>query len=34
MFQTSAGVNYWDDALSDDEMNLICGVYKVYTGES
>jgi hypothetical protein len=21
----------WDDALSDDELNLICGVYKVHT---
>jgi hypothetical protein len=23
----------WDDELSDDELNLICGVYKVFTGK-
>jgi len=25
------GEELWDDALSDDELNLICGVYKVHT---
>jgi hypothetical protein len=24
----------WDDDISDQEMDLICGVYKVLTGES
>ncbi|PBK62599.1 hypothetical protein ARMSODRAFT_895501, partial [Armillaria solidipes] len=23
---------FWDDALTDDEINLLCGVYKVDTG--
>ncbi|KAF8166799.1 hypothetical protein K438DRAFT_1616543 [Mycena galopus ATCC 62051] len=23
---------YWDDALTDDEINLICGVYEIGTG--
>jgi len=23
----------WDDELSEDELNLICGVYKVFTGK-
>jgi hypothetical protein len=23
----------WDDDLSEDELNLICGVYKVFTGQ-
>ncbi|KAF8222568.1 hypothetical protein L208DRAFT_1088800, partial [Tricholoma matsutake] len=22
----------WDDELSEDELNLICGIYKVFTG--
>ena len=22
----------WDDKLTDEDANLICGVYKVYTG--
>ncbi|KAK0185699.1 hypothetical protein F5146DRAFT_937387, partial [Armillaria mellea] len=25
---------FWDDALTDDEINLLCGVYKVDTGRS
>jgi hypothetical protein len=25
------GEELWDDALSEDELNLICGVYKVHT---
>ena len=24
---------YWDDHLTDDEVDLICGVYRVDTGE-
>ncbi|KAK0439265.1 uncharacterized protein EV420DRAFT_1279678, partial [Desarmillaria tabescens] len=24
---------FWDDALTDDEINLLCGVYKVDTGK-
>ncbi|KAF8530155.1 hypothetical protein BU17DRAFT_35850, partial [Hysterangium stoloniferum] len=31
-FQTSDGTYWWDDDLSEDELNLICGVYKVFTG--
>jgi hypothetical protein len=27
----SSGVELWDDALSEDELNLICGVYRVRT---
>ena len=23
----------WDDELSEDELNLICGVYKVFTSK-
>jgi len=26
-------VGYWDDALTEHEINVICGVYKVDTGE-
>lgn len=26
-----SGNEYWDDALTDDEMDLICGVYKLYS---
>ena len=22
---------YWDDELTEDEMDLICGVYKLYS---
>jgi hypothetical protein len=38
VFQTghwflSEGAYLWDDELSDDELNLICGVYKVFTGK-
>ena len=25
----SSGVGLWDDMLSEDELNLICGVYRV-----
>lgn len=28
------GGELWDDNISEDEMDLICGVYKVLTGES
>jgi hypothetical protein len=24
---------YWDDRLTEDELNLVCGVYKVDTGK-
>jgi hypothetical protein len=34
VFQTSDGAYWWDDDLSEDELNLICGVYKVFTGKS
>ncbi len=27
-----AAPTFWDDALTDDEINLLCGVYKVDTG--
>ena len=23
---------YWDDKLTDEDIDLICGTYKVYTG--
>ena len=23
----------WDDALSDDDVEVVCSVYKVYTGK-
>lgn len=26
------GTQFWDDALTEEELDLICGVYKVYTG--
>lgn len=26
-------VGGWDDKLTDDELDLICGVYKIFTGE-
>ena len=28
----AAGVTYWDDGLSDDELAVICGLYCCYTG--
>jgi hypothetical protein len=28
-----SGNQFWDDELSDAELDLICGVYKVYTGK-
>ena len=28
----AAGVTYWDDGLSDDELAIICGLYCCYTG--
>ena len=28
----AAGVIYWDDQLTDDEIHMICGVYHCYTG--
>jgi hypothetical protein len=28
----AAGVTYWDDGLSDDELAIICGLYFCYTG--
>jgi hypothetical protein len=38
VFQTghwflSEDMYLWDDELSEDELNLICGVYKVFTGK-
>jgi hypothetical protein len=27
-----AGITYWDDGLSDDELAIICGLYCCYTG--
>ncbi|SJL15608.1 uncharacterized protein ARMOST_19111 [Armillaria ostoyae] len=27
-----SGASYWDDQLTDDEINLLCGVYMVETG--
>jgi hypothetical protein len=27
-----AGVTYWDDGLTDDELAVICGLYCCYTG--
>ncbi|ESK85127.1 hypothetical protein Moror_3595 [Moniliophthora roreri MCA 2997] len=24
---------YWDDQLTEDEVNLICGMYEITTGE-
>ncbi|PIL26011.1 hypothetical protein GSI_11765 [Ganoderma sinense ZZ0214-1] len=30
-FVPERGDNYYDDALSSDELDVICGVYKVYT---
>ena len=32
-FQTRSIVA-WDDMLSEDELNVICGVYRVYTGKT
>jgi hypothetical protein len=31
-FTNAAGVTYWDDRLTDDEIHLICGLYRCYTG--
>jgi hypothetical protein len=31
-FRDSAGITYWDDRLTDDEINNICGLYRCYTG--
>jgi hypothetical protein len=28
----TAGITYWDDRLTDDEIHLICGMYHCYTG--
>jgi hypothetical protein len=27
------GGDFWDDDLSEQELDLICGVYKVFTGQ-
>lgn len=27
-------VGGWDDKLTDDELDLVCGVYKIFTGEA
>jgi hypothetical protein len=32
--EEGSGRHWWDDNLTVDEMNLICGVYKVFTGNS
>ncbi|KAK0458337.1 uncharacterized protein EV420DRAFT_1236530, partial [Desarmillaria tabescens] len=29
---SESGASYWDDQLTDDEINLLCGVYMVETG--
>jgi hypothetical protein len=31
-FRDSAGTTYWDDKLTDDEILIICGLYRCYTG--
>ena len=31
-FMDAAGVMYWDDQLTDDEIHMICSVYHCYTG--
>jgi hypothetical protein len=31
-FTDAAGVTYWDDRLTDNEICMICGVYHCYTG--
>ena len=31
-FVSSADVYLWDDVLSLDDLEVVCGVYKVYTG--
>jgi len=28
------GFGLWDDCLTEDEQNLICGIYRVDTGKS
>jgi hypothetical protein len=28
----AAGITYWDDGLTDDELAVICGLYCCYTG--
>lgn len=32
-FTDAAGITYWDDRLTDDEIHLICGLYHCYTGK-
>ncbi|KAF8234610.1 hypothetical protein L208DRAFT_1260904 [Tricholoma matsutake] len=29
----SSSPGYWDDQLTEDEMDIICGVYRVDTGQ-
>ena len=29
---SNANNSYWDDHLSEEELDLICGVYQVYIG--
>ncbi|KAF8817375.1 hypothetical protein BYT27DRAFT_7198902 [Phlegmacium glaucopus] len=31
-FMDKAGIVYWDDKLTDDEILTICGLYRCYTG--
>ena len=31
-FLSSADGYLWDDTLSEDDLEVVCGVYKVYTG--
>jgi hypothetical protein len=31
--EEESGKHWWDDDLTEDEKNLICGVYKVFTGK-
>jgi hypothetical protein len=33
-FTDSAGTMYWDDKLTDDEILIICGLYRCYTGKT
>ncbi|KAG6819855.1 hypothetical protein H0H93_007999 [Arthromyces matolae] len=32
MLRSQTGVGYWDDTLTEHEIHIICGVYKVDTG--
>ncbi|KAJ7504123.1 hypothetical protein B0H11DRAFT_1709600 [Mycena galericulata] len=34
LWDGSSSAAYWDDTLMDQELNIICGVYEIATGES